>query len=326
MMMSKSTPWDSIPNLGINFSILRVKGNTGFDIYWGKDSNARCLLIIELSGDHTEQFRQNTVSLHGITIALHSGSVVAQQRLIITLAQHVDSDLFLGLCNTLIQNLQDVTDSATALTVVLTHLKRWRAFLANRYTKLLSFEEIQGLFGELYILRKLYKETLSQLEAVNSWSGINNSHHDFIFGNRAFEVKSLSGRERSSVRISSEDQLESLTNELFLLIVHLNNMPDSDGMLSLNKMVSMIASELTDPESIELFYSKLASISYAPLTEYDSPCFTVKSYQGYRVSDQFPRLIRSTLPSGITKLSYDLKLESIAPFLCDKTDMFVGAV
>ena len=197
--MSKSVPWDGIPIPAIDLSVLRVAGITGTPIYWGRDSGAQCLLIIELDGDHTAQFRRDAVSLHGIAIDLRNGDLSARQRLILTLARHIDSDLFLSLCETLIGSLKDIGDSATALAVALAHLKRWKAFLAGRNARLLSSEEVRGLFGELYVLRMLYQGTLTQTVAVDSWCGPDASHQDFIFGNRAIEVKSLSGRERSTV-------------------------------------------------------------------------------------------------------------------------------
>lgn len=49
----------------------------------------------------------------------------------------------------------------------------------------------------------------SSAVAVEAWLGPEKSHQDFIFGNTAVEIKSLSGTERSTVRISSEDQLKS---------------------------------------------------------------------------------------------------------------------
>ncbi len=320
--MSKSVPWDGIPTPATDLSVLRVAGTTGIPIYWGRDSGAQCLLIMELDGDHTFQFRRDTVSLHGIAIDLRNGDAAARQRLILTLSRHIDSDLFLGLCETLVGSLKDIGDSATALAVALAHLKRWKAFLAGRNARLLSPEEMRGLFGELHVLRILYKNTLAQASAVDAWCGPEDSHQDFIFGNRAIEVKSLSGRERSTVRISSEDQFESLTDELFLLIQRLSDMPDAEQALSLNGIVAQIESELTDAEAIEQFGDKLASMSYAPLAEYDTPRFVVGGLQGYRVTDKFPRLIRSELPQGITKVSYDIMLEAIAPFSCDETDLF----
>ena len=210
--MSRPVPWDGIPTPTADFTVVRVAGTAGVPIYWGRDTGAQCLLIIELDGDHTAQFRQDTVTLHGIDIALRNGDTAGQQRLVLTLSRHIDSDLFLGLCETLIGSLNNVADPATALAVTLAHLRRWKAFLAGRNARLLSPEEVRGLVGELHVLRRLYQITLPQGAAVDAWCGPDDSHQDFIFGNRAIEVKSLSGRERSTVRISSENQLESLVN------------------------------------------------------------------------------------------------------------------
>lgn len=320
--MSRPVPWDAIPTPAADLSVLRVAGTTGVAIFWGRDAAAQCLLIIELDGDHTVQFRRDVVSLHGIGVDLRNGDIVGRQRFVLTLARHIDSDLFLGLCETLIGSLKEVTDPATVLAVTLAHLKRWKAFLSGRNARLLSPEEVRGLFGELHVLRRLYHDTLPQAAAVDAWLGPDDSHQDFIFGDRAIEVKSLSGRERSTVRISSEDQLESTLPELFLLTQRLSDMPDADQALSLNSMVSLVESELSMAEAIEQFADKLAGMGYTPLAEYDRPRFMVSGLQGYRVADGFPRLIRSEVPTGVTRVAYEIMLEAIAPFACGDTDMF----
>jgi hypothetical protein len=181
---------------------------------------------------------------------------------------------------------------------------------------------VRGLFGELHVLRVLYQNTLTQSAAVAAWGGPEESHQDFIFANRAIEVKSLSGRERNTVRISSEDQLTSLAEELFLLTQRLSDMPDHPQALSLNEMVALIESELSEAEAIEQYTGKLADFGYAPLVEYDSPRFVVSGLQGYRVTDTFPRLIRSELPQGITRVSYDILIETIKPFACGEAELF----
>lgn len=320
--MSRPVPWDAIPKPAADLSVLRVSGTTGIPIFWGRDAGAQCLLIIELDGNHTVQFRRDVVSLHGISVDLRNGDSPGQQRFVLTLARHIDGDLFLGLCETLISSLREVADPATALAVALAHLRRWKAFLAGRNARLLSPEEVRGLFGELHVLRLLYQDTLPKPETIDAWCGPDDSHQDFIFSNRAIEVKSLSGRERSTVRISSEDQLESLADELFLLTQRLSSQPDAGQALSLNGIVELIDSELSDADSIEQFADKLAGMGYVPLAEYDAPRFIISGLQGYRVTNGFPRLIRSELPPGITRVSYDIKFEAIAPFSCDEADMF----
>ena len=199
----------------------------------------------------------------------------------------------------MISSLASVTDSSVALSVTLQHLKRWKAFLAGKKARLLTNEEIRGLFAELYVLRQLYFRQLTHDEAVDAWCGADDAHQDFIFGNVAIEVKSLSGRERSSVRISSEDQLEALVDNLFLMTVHLVDMPDAESACSLNDMVALIEQELVTAEAIEQFSEKIASCGYAALADYDRPRFTVGSTNGYAVTDQFPRIIRSRISRGL---------------------------
>jgi hypothetical protein len=184
---------------------------------------------------------------------------------------------------------------------------------------MLSAEEIRGLFGELEFLRTLYRDHLAEKEAVEAWCGPDRLHQDFIFGNTAVETKALSGRERSAVRISSEDQLESLCDDLFLTIFRLSDMPESDRALSLNDAVRRIESELSDADAIEELSVRLGAYGYVEMREYDVPKFLVTAQNTYRVTEGFPRLIRSVVPDGVARVNYDIELEKIAPFECETT-------
>lgn len=316
-MMNKNTPWEEIGNPNVDYNVRKVAGASGVPIFWGKDTSGDCLLIVELDGDHSSQFRKDMTSIQGIGVDLRNGDISLKQRLILTLEKHVDRDLFFGLCETLIASLGSVHDSASALAIVLAHIKRWKAFLAGRRSKLLSPEEVRGLFAELQFLRSLYTRCLPQIAALEAWCGTEDSHQDFIFGETAVEVKSVTGRERNSVRISSEDQLESLSSNLFLMIYKLSEMPDSNRAYSLNSIVNVIEEELSDGDALEQFSKKLSDFGYIPLAEYDTPRLLISSSQSYRVMEDFPRLVRSRLPQGVARLSYDIKLEAIAAFMCD---------
>ena len=158
---------------------------------------------------------------------------------------------------------------------------------------------------------------MGQIAAVEAWCGANGIQQDFIFGDTAVEVKSLMGRDRSTVRISSADQLESISGQLFLMIYRLSDLPDSADAVSLNELVAGIESDLSEAEAIEGFSARLASYGYVPLHEYDLPKLAVSGMQAYRVTGAFPRLIRSALPEGIVRVNYEIELENIAPYACD---------
>ena len=319
--MNRQTPWDEIRIPSIDYNVRLVSGAGTIPVYWGRDTDGHCLLLVELAGDHNEQFRKDSVQVQGIRLDLRQGDD-GSQRFVLTLEKHVDQDLFSGLCETLIGSIAPITEPAIALSVALAHIKRWKAFLAGKKTRLLSQEEIRGLFAELLFLRSLYQGHLPEKIAIEAWCGVEGVHQDFIFGNTAVEIKSLSGKERNTVHISSEDQLEGLSDNLFLMIFRLVDMPDSDSALSLNDAVRRIENELKDSGALEDFSAKLAGYGYVPLQEYDLPKLQIISVHVYRVAEDFPRLVRAHLQEGVTRVSYEIELEKISPFEVDQEQIY----
>src|SRR5690625_3675511 len=171
LTMSERMPWDDLPPPTSDYTVMRVADANGVPLYWGRDSNNRCLLIITLEGDFANDYRSRNVLVRGVDIDLRKGSGPTQQRLVLTLEQHADRDLFLSLCKTLINLLSTIIDSNVALNITLNHLNRWKAFLSGRSSRLLSQEEVRGLMGELDVLRALYHRTLTQAHALDSWCG-----------------------------------------------------------------------------------------------------------------------------------------------------------
>lgn len=320
--MPESSPWDGIGVPGADFNVRQVMGRTAVPCFWGRDSAGACLFVLELQGDHTEQYRKNAVTVHGIDVDLR-GDDAGRQRLVLRLETEVDRDLFEGLCRTLASALEHATDSVSSLSVALAHIRRWKTFLSGRGQHL-SAEEVRGLFAELIFLLELLDRPVPAPTAIEAWLGPDKSHQDFVFGNTAVEIKSLSGAERSTVRISSEDQLESLNDALFLRIYRLSNLPEAEGARSLNAIVADVQVRLSEAEAVDAFDRKLVAYGYAPLPVYDEPTFVIGDVATYRVQEAFPRLARSQLSTGIIRVAYDIKLEAIAPYECDGAAVFGG--
>lgn len=319
-MMPESSPWDGIAVPGSDFNVRQVAGETAVPCFWGRDTSGAFLFIVELQGNHADQYWRNVVTVNGIDVDLRGGDP-GTQRLVLSLERQVDRDLFEGLCHTLAAALEHATDSASSLAVSLAHIRRWKTFLSGRGQQL-SAEEVRGLFAEITFLLELIDRHAAATAAVEAWLGPERSHQDFIFGNTAVEVKSLSGTERSTVRISSEDQLESLNDALFLRIYRLSNLTDAIGACSLNEIVSVAQAQLDEADAVEAFDRKLVAHGYAPLPDYDAPRFVVSDVRSYRVSEGFPRLMRSQLPAGIASVAYDIRLEAIVPYECDAAAVF----
>ena len=313
--MSKTSPWADIETPGKDYNVRKVPETNGVPLYWGRDKAGHCLFIIELSGDQSDLFRRQHVRVQGIRSDLRLfGTKNGTQGMVITLEKHVDQDIFAAMCQTLIAALRDITDSATGLSVALAHVKRWKAFMAGKRRGILSPEEVRGLFGELTFLGQVLKR-INEQDALNSWGGPESVQQDFILGDMAVEVKTLSGRERNSIRISSEDQLYSTSSRLYLKLFRISEISESDRAVSLNDLVKRIAEGISDHSALELFYDKLAVSGYVELPEYDSPEFVVSEERLYCVNNDFPRLIRSELPNGVSNVRYGIDLESIKTFL-----------
>ena len=322
--MSKDTPWTDINTPTFDLNVRRVVYGGTLPLYWGKDVEGQCVFVIELTGDHTGIFEKNSVLVHGIKTDLRLLSTSDQNAigLIIKLEKHVDQDLFYNLCNSLIDALSDVSDSTTGISVVLSHIKRWKSFMAGRKANVLTAEEVRGLFCELVFLKDMFRNGIQPGIALNAWQGPEDSHHDFVYSNSAVEIKSLSGKERKSVIISSEDQLEMLHDNLYLKTYRIVETQDLNSSMSLNDLVKKIEFLINEPEDLEMLSSKLSKAGYIELPLYDSPKFTIAGERSYKVDNGFPRLIRSLLPEGVFKVRYEIELEKIKPFVCENEVMW----
>lgn len=324
-LTSSNLPWDEIATPKSDYNVRLAVPGMAIPVFWGKDAAGQPLTIVELAGDHAGEFSREPVILRGIAVDLRAGEKIGVQRLVLALQQRADADLFRSLCETLIAALVPVTDPAVGIAVALAHLRRWKAFLAGRRGGVLTHEEVRGLFGELLMLRELYERLLGHREAVDAWTGADRVQHDFIFRDRAVEVKSLSGKERNAVRISSEDQLESALSRLFLVVLKLAENSEAAEARSLNALIHEIETELLDADVLEEFQRRLAAAGYLPLPDYDTPRYVPAGVATYAVAEGFPRLVRSEVPHGIARVSYDLELEVIAPFACVHDDIFEEA-
>lgn len=319
--MSDASPWDQIAVPTSDYNVIRFSARMAVPCFWARDSVGRYLFVMELEGDNSAEFRKNQVVVKGVDVDLRNEA--SGQRLVLSLEKQADRDLFEALCRTLARALESASNSLGSLSIALSHLRRWKMFMSGR-AQHLSAEEVRGLFAELTYLVELIEQR-GATSAVEAWMGPEKSHQDFIYGNTAVEIKSISGAERSSVRISSEDQLETPNDHLFLRIYRLSTLPDSPSAKSLNALIEDVQDRLDSAEASEGFQSKLVSHGYAPLPEYDDPVFIVSAISTYRVEGEFPRLVRSAISAGVGRVSYDIKLESIEVYECDSDSVFGGS-
>lgn len=306
--------WDgiSIPQSNLNVRKLAVKCH--HDLFIGKNEYGKELFIICLKGNQELIFKKHKITISGLDIDLRKDSH-DKQNLVITLENKSDEDIFILLINSIIFSMTSA-DSSKAIYEVFEAIKRWKLFLASKRMHILTPSQIRGLYAELTFLMTLLSEASAEdhQSILDAWKGPEKAQHDFIFNNIAIEIKSLNGDERSTVKISSEDQLESKFKKLSLKIYALGESEDVENRSSLNQLVEHITTHLESLEKIDTFYSKLSFAGYLPLEEYNKPQFIIKNEKTFSIIDDFPRLTKSNLPVGIVRTSYEILLTDISRF------------
>lgn len=320
--MIDSLPWDDIRAPAAGYSWLRTDLSAKHRFWWGKAQNGWPVLLFELSESHVELLRPKRPKVNGLAIDLISLDDTARQGLIISLTRPSDADIFYRLCVSIIRAADIAEIEAQAVVSVLNHLERWQDFLSNARRRLLSSDEIRGLFAELTIIRTLVEEYhVPAVDAVAAWQGPLKKPQDFEFPAGAIEVKATGGSRASTVQISSEMQLQVGTGSLFLVAVELFDSSADPSATSLNDLARGVE-VLVGPAAARTFRDRLAIAGYAELPDYDLPRFTTGRLEVYSVSDGFPSIRGSVLPAGISRVRYDLDLNAARVFLVPRISIW----
>jgi hypothetical protein len=315
-------PWDDLRTPASGYGWLRTDLSPKYRFWWGKAQNGCPVLLFEFGDSHADLFREKRPKVNGLSIDLVSLTDVTKHGLIISLVRPSDADIFYRLCLSIIRAADAANTEAQAVTSVLNHLDRWRDFLANARWRLLSPDEVRGLFAELSVMRILIEEYLQvPSNVVAAWQGPLRKPQDFKFSNGSIEVKAIGGAKAHTVQISSELQLQDGAAPLFLVAVELlDRNTDSSGK-SLNDLVRSVET-LVGEDIAKSLRDRLAIAGYAEVLEYDAPRFEVGHIEVYRVIDDFPAIRGSDLKSGISRVRYDLDLNSARAFLIPKISIW----
>ena len=184
----------------------------------------------------------------------------------------------------------------------------------------MSRQAQQGLFAELLFLETvLIDRDLGK--GILSWNS-QNSVHDFQIGSNAWEVKSFGGR-RQEVRISSEDQLDTIgLDSLFLVAVGLK-VSETAGT-TVMEIVDRLMCRLEDKTDLQLhFRTGLAKYGFIDESSiHQTFYFTPKSLAQYCVEDDFPRIVGSDIPSAVHNVKYALSLASLEHHVAEPIVIF----
>lgn len=222
-------------------------------------------------------------------------------------------DIFILVCDDLVEALEGVTDAVLRVNEIETWLVRWRSFFERSGVQGLTVGEQQGLFAELRWLHHLLQADIAPVRAVASWKGCERAYHDFDLEGHVIEVKCTRTKEPRSVVINNERQLDNnglKSLHLFALGIH----EISDGGITLPELVETIRGALAEStEALVRYRSGLISAGYL---ERDAKRYTqqriIKAEDLFEVVEGFPRIC--CVPPGVGDLRYRLFLSSCEPY------------
>jgi putative PD-(D/E)XK family protein DUF4420 len=316
-------PWAQISRpSGAGLAARRAKAKHPFNFYWARDLDGRCLLIFEYSP--AVILRDRRPRLREIRI-IEPRITGDPARFILELTHSENREIFYQLCLDIIRSTESCSDEKAALATVLRRTWRWHGMLKGGRDDRLSPEAQKGLIGELRVLELAFLPQFSASDALDFWHGPEGAPKDFSAGNTAIEAKAKKGASRTYVEISSEHQLDGQAlDHLFLAVTYIDegsaNMPES---MTLTEHVDRITDlvEQNDAGAVGYLESRLDESGFSGEHDYSDQHWITGRTRWYRVTGEFPRIARTSLPEGVRDVGYCIDLAS-----CDawEVDIFTA--
>ena len=192
----------------------------------------------------------------------------------------------------------------------------WGEFLKPS-RKGLSHAEWIGYWGELYVLLFMVYPSYNFHEAVKFWIGPLMKKQDFALNKIALEIKTSMTGDAAHIRISSLDQLHKVTEDLYLLHLHISLSSDESGY-SLKDLYAKAENMFDDNAQTELgFIDKTKKLHNKATKEQLEQKFNFVSEDIYRVpndTENFPALTSLNINQGISAVKYSINPAALLNF------------
>ncbi|AWH24001.1 PD-(D/E)XK motif protein [Stenotrophomonas sp. YAU14D1_LEIMI4_1] len=198
--------------------------------------------------------------------------------------------LFGDLCTQIVSR---IAEGLPPLAAVASCIRDFRILFAEESQAPVDVSTVLGLLGELVVLREGVRRSAL---AVDYWTGPLGQRHDFRGPRGALEVKSTAFLQSSTVHIHGLEQLSPPTDTP-LWLAHVVLERSAAGNVYVEELCKELIESGVQEDAI---VSRLASMG---CQDYKAPGWnalrtTLEAIRLYSVSDNFPRLTTSLLPSG----------------------------
>lgn len=198
-------------------------------------------------------------------------------------------------------------------TKIIERISSWSDFLKPKKTGL-SGPEYIGLVGELYALLNIFMEEHPPTDATRFWVGPDNKKQDFTLNSIAIEVKASFSGGPGTVKISSLDQLDAITAQLYLLRMVFN--PSNSGeSVTLKQLYDQCVARLDYDIGGKALFLQKASALYGRASDAQlEEMLALVKISLYEVTKEFPKLISKDVLPGIVAAAYEISVSSISSY------------
>ena len=281
-------------------------------LYVGFDSNKKRHILISLNSEdeHYKDLESKGFSI--VTRELIFGGSESKEYIDIICHDPSGYIIFDVMGSEIAERLGKNDNVKDAITGV---VDRWRNFWGKPLKEFLSYNEIIGLFAELWFLGYWLLPSLDKLNVINRWRGPLSSRHDFEWQGKSVEVKATTNVQSRTHKIHGIDQLSPPENgEIFLFSLRLRE--EQGGDKTMVDIINLCREKLKDDiDALSKFENLLSIAGYSPIhdEEYSKFRFRVVDEKLYKVTDEFPRLVSDSfingVPSGVGTVEYLINLD-----------------
>lgn len=259
--------------------------------------------------------------LKGLEIGISTEATIDKTKEFIKIRNRTNNvELFVAFSSSLCDALLESSNYFEAFNALAQTIKEYRSFFANLNMSL-SLQEEQGLCAELLELSKLVDEKGE--DTVQCWAGPSRNKRDFLFNTKALEVKSTLGQLDSSILISSENQLTlSFPHNLSSLFLKVYILEKAKTGISVVSCAQEVLAKLQNINNKTFFNINLLKMK-VDLGSYKSKYFfSLQAVKQYKILDDFPKITRETLPTGVFNVKYRIHLDAIKQFEITEGDLY----
>ncbi len=220
--------------------------------------------------------------------------------------------------------LRRIKEGFSPLKAVTASIDDFRELLKEKAREDIPENKVQGLIGELEVMRRLVTHNHV---ATETWTGPFEFRHDFRRGVHALEVKTSGRSDTTRVSIHGIDQLAPPAGGT-LYLAHICLERVENGQLSVGLVFDRLLKSGADRETLEKGLKALGC-SDPHGEDWNRLSFDLEGLKVYRVSDGFPRIIDSSfagehLPAGISSLEYQIDLSHAKSFELSTNDLEIA--